>query len=113
MNKKGQALVEFIIIMPIMIFLLLAIVDFGTFNFDKNKMENILTNVSKMYSNKETRNEIEKYVSNNDKTVDVKIITGDKYDTIKLTKKHNFLTPGMDKIFSSDDIVVEGVIYNE
>ena len=30
MNRKGQALVEFVLIMPVLIFIIFVIVDFGT-----------------------------------------------------------------------------------
>ena len=69
MNKKGQALVEFIIIMPVMLFILLGIIDFGTYNYNLNKLEGILNNVSDMYKNNESIDEIRKYLSNNDSKV--------------------------------------------
>ena len=34
-SKKGQALVEFIIILPILIFILLAVVDYGMISYTK------------------------------------------------------------------------------
>ena len=58
MNRKGQALVEFIIVLPVLIFILLAIIDFGTLSFNKNKLENIITDVSSMYKNNESIEDI-------------------------------------------------------
>ena len=37
MNKKGQALVEFIIILPVFIFMLLAMIDIGKILYFNNK----------------------------------------------------------------------------
>ena len=45
MNKKGQALVEFILILPILIFILLAIVDIGKLNIMKSHLETLLKDV--------------------------------------------------------------------
>ena len=40
MNRKGQALVEFVLILPVFILILFAIVDFGTILSKKNELEN-------------------------------------------------------------------------
>ena len=41
MNRKGQALVEFVLILPIFILMLFAIVDFGMILSKKNELENM------------------------------------------------------------------------
>ena len=46
MNKKGQALVEFILILPILIFIILALVDIGKLNVMKMHLESVLSNVN-------------------------------------------------------------------
>ena len=112
MNRKGQALVEFIIIMPVMIFILLAIIDFGTYNYNKNRLEGILNNVNSMYSKNEAIDEIKHYINKNDKTLQIEINDGGKYSIIVLTKKYNFITPGLEKILNNE-IRVERTIYNE
>lgn len=113
MNKKGQALVEFIIILPIMIFVLLAIVDFGIMSYNKNRLENIIDDVSKMYKNNETTEEIIKFIKDNDKDISYQINNKEKYITIKLSKKYKSITPGIDKMFKISNIDVEREIYNE
>ena len=112
MNKKGQALVEFIIILPVMIFVLLAIVDLGIMSYNKNRLENIITDVDKMYKNNETNEEINKFINKNDKDIKYNLEDDDKYIKIKLEKKYKFITPGLDKIISPN-ILVERTIYNE
>ena len=47
MNKKGQALVEFILILPILIFILLAIVDIGKLNIIPSFVVNFLKKARK------------------------------------------------------------------
>ena len=45
MNKKGQALVEFALILPVLIFILLSIVDIGRLMIMKNHLESVLGEV--------------------------------------------------------------------
>lgn len=111
-SKKGQALVEFIIILPILIFILLAVIDYGVISFNKSKLENIITDLSDMYKNKESEEEINNFVKSNDKDLEIKTTYEDKYINIKLYKKYNYITPGLDKIFKSNEISVERKIYN-
>jgi len=113
MNKKGQALVEFIIILPIIILILFMIIDYGIISYNKQKLENIITDVLKMKSNNESEEEIENFINSNDIDVDVTLEVKDKYTNIKLVKKYNYITPGLDKIFNSSDIIIERKIYNE
>lgn len=113
MDKKGQALVEFIIILPIMIFIMLAIVDYSSMSYTKNKLENITNEISSMYKNNETDEEINNYIKRNDKDIIFKIDKNDKYIKLKLEKKYNYITPGLDKIFKNNNIVIEREIYYE
>lgn len=112
-SKKGQALVEFIIILPILIFILLAVMDYGVISFTKSKLENIITDVGSMYKNGEPNEEIDKFIKENDKDLKVETTFEDKYLNIKLYKNYNYITPGLDKIFKTNEISVERKIYNE
>ena len=38
-NRKGQALIEFVLILPVFLMILFTIVDFGNILFSKNKLE--------------------------------------------------------------------------
>ena len=57
MNKKGQALVEFVLILPVFLFLLFSIYDFGMMFTTKNKLESDSSDiVSAFKSNKDIDN---------------------------------------------------------
>lgn len=112
MNKKGQALVEFIIILPILIFIMLAIIDYGVISYTKSKMENIINDVSNMYKNSEDNIEIKNFILSNDRDLNIEIDNGDKYVNIKLYKKYDYITPGLNKLFNINNISVERKIYN-
>ena len=53
MNRKGQALVEFVLILPVMILILFTIYDFGNLLVSKNKLENTCTDVARLVRNGE------------------------------------------------------------
>ena len=57
--KRGQALVEFVIILPIFIFLLLAIIDIGKMISTKNKLESVMSSVIEEYKSQNSIPEIE------------------------------------------------------
>ena len=47
MNRKGQALVEFVLVLPILIFILLLVIDMGRLMIMKNHLETVLNSVDK------------------------------------------------------------------
>ena len=112
MKNKGQALVEFIIIMPVMILILLSVLEIGSYNYNKSKLEGLLSNVNNMYVNNESLEEINQYLNNNDKSIKLSINEDDKYSSITLSIDYKFITPGLEKILKNE-IVVERVVYNE
>lgn len=48
-NKKGQALVEFVLILPILILILLAIIDIGVIFIKKSELENTTTDIIEIW----------------------------------------------------------------
>lgn len=90
-DNRGQALVEFIILLPILIMILFIIIDFGTIVYQKNKLENISTDIVNIYNSNEK--------INNDlyDDVNIKLNKKGKYVEIIIDKKLNLLTPGLSK----------------
>ena len=87
MNKKGQALIEFLLVLPILIIILLLVVDLGRLMIMRNHLETVLTSVDK-------------------DTIEI----NDKEYKITLNKKDNYIylkscidvyTPGLSKILGS------------
>lgn len=102
MNKKGQALVEFVIILPIFIFMLLAIIDIGKIIYLQNNLESQLSRVVELYKNGQTYDEIAKELSLNDEEIalEIKNENNDKI-TFYLKKEMTIVTPGLSVIFES------------
>ena len=84
MNRKGQALVEFILILPIIVFMLLLVIDMGRLMIMKNHLETVLSSV-----NKDT-------TVINDKEYDIKIEKKDNYIIVKSCV--DVVTPGLSRI---------------
>jgi len=102
MNKKGQALVEFVIILRIFIFMLLAIIDIGKIIYLQNNLESQLSRVVELYKNGQTYDEIAKELSLNDEEIalEIKNENNDKI-TFYLKKEMTIVTPGLSVIFEN------------
>ena len=110
MNKKGQALVEFILILPVFLFILLVIVDFGNLLYSKNKLENDTADMIRIIKN-------ESIISLENEYPDIKVETTDykdNYQKIIFTKKIDINTPLLDRILGDPCLITtERIIPNE
>ena len=100
MNKKGQALVEFVIILPIFIFMLLAIIDIGKMIYFRNELESEMSNVVEMYKNKKSYQEIENELKLNENDFELEM-KNENNETVTLYLKRNLeiVTPGLSLLF--------------
>lgn len=110
MNNKGQALIEFVLILPIFLMILFVIVDFGTIFNNKSMLENDSAEIIEMYKNGSSIQEINKIYSN------VKISSSvyqTKYTKIVIKKDVKLITPGMNRILDNPyPIKIERIISN-
>ena len=100
MNKRGQALVEFVIILPILLLLIFAFIDFGIIIVCKNHLEGVMSEVANL-----EEEEITTYLKKDTDyniSYDVKI---DKYKNITLTTKLDLITPGLKNILKNPYVV--------
>lgn len=88
MNKKGQALVEFVLILPILIFILLSIIDISKIMIMKNHLESVLGTID---INSTSVNDLE---------YDIKFKRDDSSDEVVITLESciEITTPGLNKI---------------
>ena len=89
-NNKGQALVEFILIFPIIVLILCII--------SENKLENKLDDVIYLIRNNK-ENDINNILDNNTK---YSISKSGSYATVELTSKVKFITPFSNIFFKND-----------
>ncbi|MDD7131661.1 MAG: pilus assembly protein [Firmicutes bacterium] len=109
MNRKGQALVEFVLILPIFIMILFSIVDFGMIFNKKNELENISADVVNMLNKDIPLEEIKSEYAD----IDIEISSDDKYKNVVISDKIDILTPGLNRILGNPyEVKVERKIPN-
>lgn len=65
MNNKGQALIEFILILPVLLLILMAMIDIGNIFLKKYELNEDLETVTELYKNNDTK-ELGLYLANED-----------------------------------------------
>lgn len=110
-NRKGQALVEFIIIAPIFIMMLMSVIDLGNIIYKKYQLENNLDYMVDLY-NANNKPEMDNYSLNNNFTTN--ITNNGEFVTIELSKDVAIYTPILNIIMDNPyKITVDRVIYSE
>lgn len=108
-NNRGQALVEFVIILPVIILIIMAIVDFGNIISNKYALENDLDTVVDLYNNNDN---IDDYVQKKGEIIEYQ--SSDKYTTIKISKDVTVATPILNNVLGKKhQITVTRTIKNE
>lgn len=110
MNNKGQALVEFVLILPVFLFLLLTIYDFGMIFNAKNDLLNKSNDIVSMYNNNQSLEDITKIYKN----IIVSVINTNDYNKIEIKSSVKITTPLIKKILGNPyQIKVERYLPNE
>ncbi len=101
-NQRGQALVEFVLILPIFIFLIFLSIDVGRIIYAKNHLETKMNDaVSFLESGKTYDEVIQQLNKNSQEKVTVEIqYKENKYATVKVIEKVDLFTPGLNLILS-------------
>jgi Flp pilus assembly protein TadG len=114
-SNKGQALVEFILILPVMLMMIFCVVDFTRVFTLKTELENVTSDVVEFYQNGKTYEEIKNVMKDkiND-NYNIDISTNGEYATVTLSKTIEPITPGL-SLINEDvfDVSVKRVIRNE
>lgn len=108
MNRRGQALVEFVLILPVFLLILFTIVDFGNFLAKKNQLETESTDIVLLLRNGRSAEEVAKSYSK------IKIeesVFEEKYNKIKISENITLINPLLYKILGNPCIVeVERIV---
>lgn len=112
-RKRGQALVEFVLILPIMILLLLGFIDLGRVVFFKYQLEENLDEVVELYRNDGVK-EVDAFIDKLDNELNYSIVADEDFEKVTLTKEVVIITPGLNLILKSPySISVSRVIKSE
>ena len=110
MNRKGQALVEFILILPVFLMILFTIVDFGNLLHSKTELQNQSVDIIRMIQNGDDVQEVLTRYSN----VGIEIQSyQENYQKVTLIERIDLITPFLDRILGDPCVIkVERVIPN-
>lgn len=103
LDKKGQALIEFVLVLPILIMLVFAMIDFGNMYMTKAELESKLNTAVELY--KENPSQEYVYTQINAKeNKKLEVLSTDvnaNYIELVLKKEIDLITPGFNLIFGS------------
>lgn len=99
MNKRGQALVEFIIILPIFLILVLGVVDIGKILYNQTMLEGVMNDVISLYEDGIATEQILEDLD----LKDAKLTIEEMDDILEfhLVKEIDIVTPGLNLIFDN------------
>lgn len=86
MNNKGQSLVIFVIILPILLMFCCYVIDMSLILYEKNHLDGINKTITSSYLKDKTIN-IEKLLLKNDKKIENIKIIGDDYLNVSYSKE--------------------------
>lgn len=98
MNNRGQALVEFILLLPIMILIIFVTYDFGNIYYNKTELQNDLSLIKELYE-KDEIDTLNNYMKEKELTINYK--TNNNLTTIEVTKNVDTLTPFLENILNN------------
>ena len=109
LNNKGQALIEFVLILPVFLMILFVIIDFGMIFNAKNSLENTSNDVINLFKENNDINNLRNVFSD----YDIKIEEVDNYYKITITDKVKLITPGANIVLDNPfEVKVERVVSN-
>lgn len=110
-NNKGQALVEFVLILPIILMILFIIIDFAHVHYERNHLESVLNDVIYMIKDDKSTDEIKSTLDTN---VDYVVTDNNDFATVAMAKEIFLVTPFSNLFFDNPYLIkVERTILNE
>ena len=107
MNNKGQALIEFVLILPIFILILFAVIDFGIIFNKKSSLENDSVDIINLYKNGKSLNELDELYEDNK----IDISNDGEYYKFTISTSINLITPGLNRILGEPYVIyVERIV---
>ena len=106
-NNRGQALIEFVLILPVFLLILFAIIDFGIIFNTKSNLENDSIDIVNSFKNGNSIEEIDNMYEDSS----VSITNEGEHYKIKITTSINLITPGLNRILGDPYLIsVERVV---
>lgn len=99
-NKKGQALVEFVIILPVLLLIVISMVDFGNLLYQKYQLEQNLEYVSDLYLANDT-NALEQ----EKQRLNIKTEEDGKYVKLTIEKEAKLSSPILRRVLGENYVI--------
>ncbi len=114
-KQSGQALIEFVMILPVLIMLIFSFVDLGRIILENNRLESLTTIVINKYSETQDYSQLKDYIVDlGYDDVDLSLVQKNNTLTVGVTKKVSLVTPGLDKIIGDPyHVKIERVVNYE
>lgn len=103
-EEKGQALIEFILILPVFLLIISAFIDVLNIMYEKYKLNQNLDTIATIFIEKGDTS-----ASNyaNENKIDWSFKKEDDIYIVEVSKKHSFFTPGLNKAFKKSTVLKE------
>lgn len=101
-KNKGQALVEFVIILPIVLMILFIVIDFSNIFYQKNYLESITNDIVEYKEEGKTNNYIKKSTP---KDINISYKIKGSNLNIRVSKKVNLITPFSSLFFDNPFVI--------
>lgn len=99
MNKKGQALVEFILVLPILLLIIISMIDIGNIFLKKFDLNNDLETVATLYENGDMTN-LNDYLE--EENINLSENSKDDMITLTLSQKVSISTPVIKQVLGNE-----------
>ncbi len=110
-NNKGQALIEFVILIPVFMMLVLGMLDLGNIIYRKYQLSNDLDYISDLYIENKI-DEINSYI--NDKGIKYQVEDKNTKARVLVSDNVKIITPGLNVVLGkSYTVSAERMIYHE
>ncbi len=107
-NNKGQALVEFVLVLPVIVLLIFGMIEIGNLIYQKYNLETYIDPAIELYKNEEEM--VESFETKNN--IDVSYKKEGSLVTVKITKNVKLITPGLMNFLDNPyEIETERVFY--
>ena len=105
MNKRGQALIEFVLILPVLILLVFAVIDFGRIISCRMHLEGLITDVIELGDDQD---KIDNFIKKDDSYKIKYSMQKGEFKKVSLETKLELITPGLKNILKNPyKVVVE------
>ena len=107
MNRKGQALVEFVLILPVFLFILFIIIDFGRVFTKTNQLESDSNDIIQLFKNGTSISELKSLYLDNK----LSIVQDGEYYKFVISASVDLVTPGLNRIMDDPYVIsVERIV---